>query len=364
LQSKILALIEEACATATSDLRREFQGLSFSVTAELSEYGGRLNEEVLSKLQSADICIVDISDNNPNVFYELGALHVLGRRPILLKSKKGEEDFPIPSDISGVMLLKYEAIGEIKGRLAEALVSASRELLSWRNRRPLDLCRELWGSRDEARSTHVLVAPRSSVKTVFSEINSPNFIYLDRLGDKDAVVELSVLLARLYPRVPVLRYVSDQLPRDAYESDLVVIGGPGSLATEGASNALVSPLHATLGIPVAYSEDCERLIVEGSGEFQATESEGRLIQDYGFFARSRNPYNPARSVILIHGIHTYGVLGAARCFSDHPTALENVAAVLDLLGPDPSFWTYFQVKVVGGVAMVPAVDSDKIVRLP
>lgn len=362
-QSEILSLVERACGTASADLARDLPGLSFSVTAELTEYGGHLNEEILSRLASADICIVDISDNNPNVFYELGALHILGRRPILLKSKKEEYDFPVPSDIQGTTLLKYDEISDIQGRLAVALVSSTRALVRSGQERPLELCREFWGDRNEAQSSHVLVAPRSSIRTVFSEVNSPNFIYLDRLGDKDAVVELSVLLARLYPKMPIVRYVSDELPRDAYEADLVVIGGPGSPSAEGASNVLVSPLHTKIGIKVSYSEDCERLIVEGVGAFEAVESDGGLVRDYGFFAKSRNPYNPARSVVLVHGIHTYGVLGAARCFSDHPAALENVSTVLDRLGPDPSFWAYFEVDILGGAAMVPRIQPERIFRI-
>lgn len=363
-QSEILAVVESACVTAASDLGRQFPGTSFAVTAELTEYGGRLNQEILTKLHCADICIVDISDNNPNVFYELGALHVLGRQPILLKSERGENVFPVPADISGLMLLKYDEITEIKGRLSVAIVSAAREVFQAQWSRPLDLCRQFWGSRNEHRRVHVLAAPRSSVKTVFSELSSPNFIYLDKLGDKDAIFELSVLLARLYPSTPIVRYASDELPRDAYESDLVVVGGPGSTTAEGARNELVSPLQAKLLIPVGYSEDCERLLIEGVGKFEATETDGHLVKDYGFFAKARNPYNPSHSIVLVHGIHTYGVLGAARCFSDHPAALGNVAAVLDLLGNDPCFWTYFEVEVLRGAAMVPKIEASNIFRIP
>ena len=359
-QSAILSVVESASQMAANDIERDYPGTSFSVKAELTEYGGSLNEAILVELAAADICIVDISDNNPNVFYELGALHMQGQRPILLKSVNMLDEFPVPSDIRGAMILAYDEISEIKGRLASALVASARSVLRPENRDPLALCREFWGGRNSINGSHVLVAARSSIKTIFSEVTSPNFKYLDRFGDKDAVVELSVLLAKLYPRIPISRYVSDELPRDAYETEMVVIGGPGSVSAGGSSNILVLPLEDKLGIKCSYSEDCESFLVPELGEFKAVESNGRIVRDYGFFAKSSNPYDPSRSVTIVHGIHTYGVLGAARCFSDHPAGLENICRVLDCLGPNPSFWTFFEVEVMGGVAMVPRVNPERV----
>jgi hypothetical protein len=171
------------------------------------------------------------------------------------------------------------------------------------------------------------------------------------------------MLARLYPQIPVVRYVSDELPRDAYEGNLVLIGGPGSPIAGGASNVMVSPMHQKLGIPLSYSEDCESMMVSPGEVYKAEESGGRLVRDYGFFAKASNPYNPESTVISIHGIHTLGVLGAARCFSDHPTALENVTKILDTIGPDQGFWTFFPVDVIGGIAMVPKIDPRRVFPL-
>lgn len=360
-QAEILSVVERACDTARADLSHEFPTLLISVTAELVEYGGQLNKEMLERLETSDICIVDISDNNPNVFYELGALHVLRKRPILMKAMAADANFPVPGDIAGFMMLKYATIGDVQGRLAAAIKAGCFEVLT-RTKHALDLCREFWGPGEQTRTNHVLTAQRSSSKTAFGECSSPNFIYLDRLGDKDAVVEMSVLLARLYPAVPIVRYSSDEMPRDAYEAELFVIGGPGGTDAEGAKNVLVTPLHEKLNLHVRYSDDCERMIVEEK-EHIAKEEDGRLVQDYGFFARARNPYYPARSVVLMHGIHTCGVLGAARCFSDHPVALSNIVTVLKALGPDPLFWTYFPVDVVSGVAMVPSITESRIFPL-
>jgi hypothetical protein len=359
-RAEILSLIESSCSIAQADIRRERPSVSFSVRAELTEFGGSLNAELVTRLRGADICIVDISDNNPNVFYELGVLHALNKPSIVLKSAKSESEFPVPADLAGMLLLKYEALHEIQGRLAAALYSVSQRLFAGASTSALSLCNSFWGERPKGTS-HILVAPRSSSETEFADLNSPNFIYLDRLGDKDAVVELSVLLARIYPELSLVRYVSNELPRDAYEGNLVLIGGPGSLVAGGASNVMVYPMHSKLGIPLTYSEDCEAMVAFGE-EMRAEHSGTFLTRDYGFFAKAPNPYNPDSTVVIVHGIHTLGVLGAARCFSDHPLAVENVAKVLKTVGQQ-GFWTYFPVDIVNGAAMVPTVEAAHVYPL-
>lgn len=360
-RSEIVTAIERACSTARSDLQPAWPDIRFNVTAELSEYGGFLNQEIMHRLQQADICIVEVSDNNPNVFYELGVIHALGKPAVLLKSERNEEDFRVPSDVVGVLLLKYETVSDIQGRLAEYIVRATRQVFSMQSSTALARCHAFWGAFGSRGSSVALVGPRSSSRTTFSSLKSRNFIHLDRLGDKDALVELSILMARLYPELSIVRYISDELPRDGYEQNLILVGGPGGPGTMG--NVLVQTVQERLGIAVRYSDDCERLYTPDGTEWSA-EFAGKLVRrDHGVFAKASNPFNSEKKVVLVHGIHTFGVLGAARCFSDHPAAEPNRQLIIDKLGEDPSFWTYFSVDVVGGVPMVPKVEADRVFRL-
>ncbi len=169
-------------------------------------------------------------------------------------------------------------------------------------------------------------------------------------------------MSRLFPSVPMVRYISDELPRDAYDHNLIVVGGPGIPGSQG--NRLVATLQRRLGIGVGYSTDAKRLVMPDGQEFAGEfDDAGRCTLDHGFFAKARNPFNPAAHVFLLHGIYTMGVLGAARLLSDHPAAQDNVRVVVDEIGAATSFWTVSAVHVVNGVPMVPELRTADVVRM-
>lgn len=55
----------------------------------------RMLDRIYNQISKADLIIADLSDRNPNVFYETGYAHALGKRVILL-TKNGED---IPFDL-------------------------------------------------------------------------------------------------------------------------------------------------------------------------------------------------------------------------------------------------------------------------
>src|SRR5581483_10773131 len=116
-------------------------------------YGGILRSELLSKISNADIFIADISDNNPNVFYELGYIDALKKPTIIIKSRKEEEQYQIPSDISDRFYLKK--------RIEEVLEVPHLSL---------DDVRRLWFAEDA--SVINVIGPPSETKTKFSEVQS------------------------------------------------------------------------------------------------------------------------------------------------------------------------------------------------
>jgi hypothetical protein len=124
------------------------------------------------------------------------------------------------------------------------------------------------------------------------------------------------------------------------------------------------PLQQRVGIPVTYSDDCEEMLIADESPKRATVTGDELVEDWGCFARFINPFNPEARVTVVHGIHTYGVLGAARLFSDHPAAEPNLRLALDFAGPDAQLWAAFPVPVVGGVAMVPELRQEHLRLLP
>ena len=78
-------------------------------------------EDVISLIFRSRIVIVDCSGNNPNVFYEMGIAHTLGRTVIPIS----RSDDALPFDIAHLRVLKYlnnrEGRDELKVKLADRL---------------------------------------------------------------------------------------------------------------------------------------------------------------------------------------------------------------------------------------------------
>ncbi|UVO06651.1 hypothetical protein LW347_11965 [Pectobacterium polonicum] len=68
-------------------------------------------DDITRTIRECAIVIADVTPNNPNVFYEVGFAHGIGKPTILLSDRKREK---LPFDISGVRTLFYD--NTIKGK--------------------------------------------------------------------------------------------------------------------------------------------------------------------------------------------------------------------------------------------------------
>lgn len=76
-------------------------------------------ERVYNQISKADIIVADMSGRNPNVFYEVGYAHALGKTTILLTNKA--ED--IPFDLKHFQHIVYgESISYLKEELSKRLL--------------------------------------------------------------------------------------------------------------------------------------------------------------------------------------------------------------------------------------------------
>ncbi len=83
---------------------------------------GSLIKSIIEDLYSADLVLADLTDNNPNVFYELGVRHSLSKRTILVT-----QDYKfIPSDLRGYWSLIYgvrpKQVSQFRVDLTEIIV--------------------------------------------------------------------------------------------------------------------------------------------------------------------------------------------------------------------------------------------------
>ena len=79
------------------------------VRADLVHNVGQILEDVTSCISGAAVVVVDITDANPNVMYELGYAHALGKPTVLICNAQhnGAPGEGIPFDIRGMRVLRF-----------------------------------------------------------------------------------------------------------------------------------------------------------------------------------------------------------------------------------------------------------------
>ena len=94
----------------------ENQNIRLNPIYKITEYGESIPSKILESIRDADLAIVDISVNNPNVLYELGCVTSTEITKLIIKKdlkkdkKTGEQLFAIPSDIDRENILYYSDI--------------------------------------------------------------------------------------------------------------------------------------------------------------------------------------------------------------------------------------------------------------
>jgi len=85
-------------------------------------------DDIVKEIKDASIIIVDITENNPNVFYELGMAHTLKQNQTIIITQ-GEYN-KTPFDISHFRIIKYKDSIEGKENLEKQLNLTFRTLLT------------------------------------------------------------------------------------------------------------------------------------------------------------------------------------------------------------------------------------------
>ncbi|MCP4340830.1 MAG: response regulator [Desulfobulbaceae bacterium] len=104
------------------------EGAGFNYKCMRSDgLAGNIIEDILDNLNRADLVIADLTDRNPNVFYELGVRHALRRGTILITQKIAH----VPFDLVPYAIQEYRWITENeKNEFAQRLRQVIAELES------------------------------------------------------------------------------------------------------------------------------------------------------------------------------------------------------------------------------------------
>lgn len=222
--------------------------------------------------------------------------------------------------------------------------------------------KEIWDFGEENPSIVNIVAADTRRRQDLPDKTFPDYVFMEFLGDKDSVVEVTTQIARLYPDASIARYSSSDFPQQSYSTPIVSVGGP--CGEEGiGGNKLTEEITNFWKMPISYTEDVESLVVEKKKYKSEYDEKGNLKVDYGVIARVPNPWHPQKRILIFHGIHTSGVLGATLAMTNSVMGQMNAELICKICGVDPLFFSWCKVSVITGTALAPKMEQKNITPL-
>jgi hypothetical protein len=256
----------------------------------------RVLTEIISHIAKADVVIADLSHTNPNVLYELGVAHSLGRPTILISSKSDD----LPFDLRDFRVIIYQSIKRLNMQLETALASLAEgefaplsvlQALPQQDTVPrkqfLQMEQELDRVRQELRvKTEELALVKTAKPETLEVIDLRNELgrHIEQLGNQilsratGEIVELKVEVERLRRESDALRSAEQEL---RYLKQMTLVKprwGGGDFAPENNLCFLLMPFRE------AWSDAVWKLIDGIISDChlrceRADEKDGRVVMD-------------------------------------------------------------------------------------
>jgi hypothetical protein len=207
----------------------------------------------------------------------------------------------------------------------------------------------------------VVICPDTPTKVQGSlgKEGDPNFTKLQQYGDLDALIQLYGHLRAENPTLDVLYKLASEVVPDDYGSHVVLLGGIGwNEATRHIEGVLGQvPIRQMAAADLAGGDIFRTVNADGAQSFYYPENEElgdrkELVADVAYVARLRNPFRFDRTLTICNGIHSLGVLGAVRCFTDATVRDHNEKYLAEQF-PEGEFAILIRVRVVGNETMSP-----------
>jgi hypothetical protein len=141
LQPKVFTIndpeiTEPLLVAAMMPFHSEFNAVSESLKATAVEAGMKCRraddiwenpsviQDIVGLIDRSSVVIADCTGRNPNVFYEIGIAHCLGRNVILIAQNEAD----VPFDLRHLRFVKYLNNGEGLQELSRKLLSKLKDL--------------------------------------------------------------------------------------------------------------------------------------------------------------------------------------------------------------------------------------------
>lgn len=113
-------------ANAFETIRAVGEDLGFQVMRiDQESFAGSIIDAIWDAIRQSDIAVVDLTDHRPNVYYELGICHALGKPCVMtVFSRDGRVPDDVPFDIRVRPVLPYGTIDSLATQLRRAVPAA------------------------------------------------------------------------------------------------------------------------------------------------------------------------------------------------------------------------------------------------
>ncbi|MBV9379424.1 MAG: hypothetical protein JOY82_15220 [Streptosporangiaceae bacterium] len=219
--------------------------------------------------------------------------------------------------------------------------------------------RRSWQFSDTGPLTIVCAQLPANRTSPFANPADPNYTELLSFADLDALVELHGHIRAENPHMDVFFKAAPKVVADDLSGHVVLLGGI-------AWNEVTQRLSEMTALPVRQTEDKAVetgeifTVDDGKRKFLPkwrNESPKTLTEDVGLFARTPNPLNSNRVLVICNGIHSRGVLGAVRSLTDARLRDSNERYIAENFGGSDSFAILMRVPVIESKAMTPDFNA-------